>query len=176
MSTSIGNAHGDMTLNNTAWSNLCQLAMMYGWEPAGTEPARWGELTDPHYIHVRDEWDAAWRVARDRGDEPPPYPEIPESAYTWEPPELNWDGNYWTNDGQFVTDEDARNMAAAVERSLDDIPDHYAMDHKTKPIEGYPGLAAITDDDFSPIEFWGGKKGRLQDFIALARAGGFGIS
>jgi hypothetical protein len=57
-------------------------------------------------------------------------------SYGWKPlgtrPPLNidfyelcaeWDGRYLTNDGQTVKAEDARSLAAALERSLDDIPD-----------------------------------------------------
>jgi hypothetical protein len=77
-----------------------------------------------------------------------------------------------------VTDDDARNLAAALERSLDDIPDHDAIDHKTRPIEEMPGLRAVIDDDVSPIEWFSGKaKIKLQHFIeAWKREGGFRIS
>jgi hypothetical protein len=34
-----------------------------------------------------------------------------------------WDGRYLTNDGQIVKAEDAYSLAAALERSLNDIPD-----------------------------------------------------
>jgi hypothetical protein len=34
-----------------------------------------------------------------------------------------WDGRYLTNDGQMVRAEDARSLAAALERSLNDISD-----------------------------------------------------
>lgn len=34
-----------------------------------------------------------------------------------------WDGRYFTNDGQTVSAADARSLAAALERSLNDIPD-----------------------------------------------------
>ena len=34
-----------------------------------------------------------------------------------------WDGAYLTNDGQVVSAEDARSLACALEKSLDDIPD-----------------------------------------------------
>ena len=32
----------------------------------------------------------------------------------------NWDGDYSSNEGQFVTDEDARELAKALRRSFDD--------------------------------------------------------
>lgn len=35
----------------------------------------------------------------------------------------DWSGTYLTNDGQIVKAEDARSLAAALERALDDIPD-----------------------------------------------------
>ena len=34
-----------------------------------------------------------------------------------------WDGRYLTNDGQTVKAEDARLLAAALERALNDVPD-----------------------------------------------------
>ena len=37
--------------------------------------------------------------------------------------ETEWDGRYLTNDGQTVKAADARSLAAALERSLDDLPD-----------------------------------------------------
>jgi hypothetical protein len=38
-------------------------------------------------------------------------------------PDANWHGTYLTNDGQVVSAEDACALAAALERSLDDIPE-----------------------------------------------------
>ena len=35
----------------------------------------------------------------------------------------NWGGGYFTNDYQVVSDEDAANIAEALECSLDDVPD-----------------------------------------------------
>jgi hypothetical protein len=49
------------------------------------------------------------------------------------PPEEadDWDGNYCTNDGQRVADEDARNLAEALERALPDVPEEDAMADKS---------------------------------------------
>jgi len=39
------------------------------------------------------------------------------------PKDKEWNGNYWWNSGQIVTNEDAKNLAQALERSLVHIPD-----------------------------------------------------
>lgn len=106
----------------------------------------------------------------------------------------DWDGNYLTNDGQMVSAEDARSLAEALEKSLDDIPD-------TNPqIDWAPGL--WTEDDLpawlSPTEramiegslqdglldtmgvhpyefFAGAEKYHLIEFIRFCRLGSFEI-
>lgn len=40
---------------------------------------------------------------------------------------LNWNGRYDTNEYQIISDDDAGNMAAALERALPDIPDENAL-------------------------------------------------
>jgi hypothetical protein len=73
-----------------------------------------------------------------------------------------WDGTYLTNDGQIVVTEDARSLAIALEKSLDDIPDFN--------LEYYPlDLNRIT-----PFEYFAGdEKGQLVDFIKFCRLGSF---
>ncbi|MBN1187450.1 MAG: hypothetical protein JXB49_34560 [Bacteroidales bacterium] len=49
--------------------------------------------------------------------------------YGWTPmgtkvdPQENWNGTYFTNDGAWVTTEDALNLATSLEKALQDIPD-----------------------------------------------------
>jgi hypothetical protein len=70
-------------VNNTGWAALLQLAVQYGWEPAGTQAP--GFMARGHAIASKD-----------------------------------WDGSYTFNDGQTVTDTDAKALAAALRRaSLD---------------------------------------------------------
>lgn len=47
----------------------------------------------------------------------------PTPRYDFHKLNADWDGTYFTNDGQIVKAEDALSLAAALERSLDDIPD-----------------------------------------------------
>lgn len=88
-----------------------------------------------------------------------------------------WDGNYLTCDEQVVGEEDARQIAAALRQALDDIPDHDAMQHKTKTIyvSAMP-VRVTTTHEYSPIEFLGGSnKAIVQRVIALCDQGSFYI-
>jgi len=105
-----------------------------------------------------------------------------------------WDGRYYTNDGQTVKAKDAHCLAAALERSLDDIPDTKA--------EADWNMELWTDDDLpewlSPEErvfieeelqdglldvmdihplqyFAGDEKKYLKNFIRFCRLGSFEI-
>ena len=104
-----------------------------------------------------------------------------------------WDGAYLTNDGQVVSAEDARSLACALEKSLDDIPDH------TTGTDWNPGLWAddlpdwlspeerdLLEDgleehglgwaELHPFEFFaGGEKDRLIWFIRFCRLGSFTV-
>ncbi len=85
----------------------------------------------------------------------------------------DWDGGYTTNDYQVVEDEDARNMADALERALPDIPDVCAMTDKISN----RGTPYETVDMRIPVNhfewFSGERKGYLKRFIAFARTGCF---
>ena len=86
----------------------------------------------------------------------------------------SWDGNYFTNDGQRVADEDARALADALEAALPHIPDLCGLVY-------YPGCGMLVDDrpagglDLSgpSVLPWFSKGGLVPDMIAFARAGGF---
>ena len=105
-----------------------------------------------------------------------------------------WDGTYLTNDGQTVIAEDALALAAALERSLDDIPDF--------KIENQRGVETEKENDLldrlSPVErivieaglehhllglieihpfeyFAGDEKLHLASFIKFCRLGSFTI-
>lgn len=77
-----------------------------------------------------------------------------------------WDGGYSGNDGQFVTDQDAANLADALAKALDDLPDHDALAHKV-PL----GL----HENVNPFKWFSGldRKRYLREFIAFCRQGGF---
>jgi hypothetical protein len=106
----------------------------------------------------------------------------------------DWGGIYLTNDGQVVSAEDAYALAAALERSLDDIPDAW--------LETGWDFSVWLEDDlpewFSPVErellekelqdglldimgthplafFAGDEKPHLIEFIGFCRLGSFEI-
>lgn len=105
-----------------------------------------------------------------------------------------WNGSYSTNDGQTVRAEDARSLAAALERSLDDISnDNIPMDWMSmfqrdddlpewlSPEERsfieeelHDGLLDIMG--MSPLAYFAGdEKQHLKEFIRFCRLGSFEI-
>lgn len=74
MGVDLISSHGDVSFNWSAWEHCLDVALAFGWQPAGTVAP-----TDF------------------RGD---------------------WDGTYFTNDLQEVTDEDARALGAALHRAV----------------------------------------------------------
>lgn len=105
-----------------------------------------------------------------------------------------WDGRYLTNDGQTLTAEDARLLAAALERSLNDIPDEerspdwnavlqleddlpeWLSPEEREFIEEelQDGLLDIMGTD--PREYFAGREKRhLKHFIRFCRLGSFEI-
>ena len=74
----------------------------------------------------------------------------------------DWDGTYLTNDGQIVVTEDALLLSAALEKSLDDIPDFDVDKTFLDPIQ------------INPFEYFAGeKKQDLVDFIRFCKLGSF---
>lgn len=121
------------------------------------------------------------------GTRPPSYIDFYELC-------AEWDGRYLTNDGQTVKTEDARSLAAALERSLNDIPDedfrsdwNYAFlleddlpewlsPEETERIEEelQDGLLDIMGT--SPLAYFAGtEKRHLKHFIRFCRLGSFEI-
>jgi hypothetical protein len=105
-----------------------------------------------------------------------------------------WDGGYLTNDGQTVKAEDALSLAAALERSLDDIPDdNISMDWNSMfqqeddlPEWLSPEERAIIEEELqdglldimemNPREYFAGDEKRyLKEFIRFCRLGSFEI-
>ena len=105
-----------------------------------------------------------------------------------------WDGRYLTNDGQAVKAEDARSLAAALERSLDDIPNEaiptdwnslvqweddlpeWLSPEEREFIEEelQEGLLDVTG--MNPLEYFAGnEKQDLKRFIRFCRLGSFEI-
>ncbi len=69
----------------------------------------------------RQSWAKALELAQLYGWRP--MGTCPPSQYDFYQLNAEWDGRYWTNDGQIVKAEDALFLAASLEESLKDIPD-----------------------------------------------------
>jgi len=106
----------------------------------------------------------------------------------------DWNGTYLTNDGQVVKAADAHSLAAALERSLDEIPDaNIKIDWASRfwlkddhPEWLSPGERAMIEEVLEdglldtmgthPIEFFAGDEKRcLIEFIRFCRLGSFEI-
>lgn len=105
-----------------------------------------------------------------------------------------WDGRYLTNDGQTVKTEDARALAVALERSLDDLPDEnlpidwnaIVQEEDDLPEWLSPEEREIIEEGLqdglldimgmSPLEYFvGDEKRHLKEFIRFCRLGSFEI-
>jgi hypothetical protein len=105
-----------------------------------------------------------------------------------------WDGRYFTNDGQTVKAEDARALAAALERSLDDIPEENTPIDWNAMIQledELPEWLSPEEKEFieeelqgglldimgvSPLEYFAGdEKRHLKGLIRFCRLGSFEI-
>ncbi len=103
-----------------------------------------------------------------------------------------WDGRYLTNDGQTVKAEDARALAAALERSLDDIPNENAPNDWNSLVQfedDLPEWLSPEEREFieeelqdglldimsmNPREYFAGnEKQYLKQFIRFCRLGSF---
>jgi len=106
----------------------------------------------------------------------------------------DWSGTYWTNDGQIVKTEDAKSLAQALQKSLDDIPDaNIEMDWNAKywfeddlPEWLSPDEKAIIEEGLNddlldiigmhPFEYFAGdQKRHLIELIRFCRLGSFMI-
>ena len=85
--------------NALSWPGVLELAYMYGWKPQGT--------TMPY-----------WEISRSDGtrdlEEERKYNQLRDE----------WDGSYFYNEHQIVSEADAHAMGEALKRALVDIPDH----------------------------------------------------
>lgn len=82
--------------------------------------------------------------------------------------EGDWDGNYFANMWQVVEDDDAKNIALALEKAFQDIPDkpNRKAHHLTRIGEG---------EKVSPLDYWNGKRSKayVKQFIKYCKVGGF---
>tara|TARA_B100001245_G_C22583504_1_gene289947 strand:+ start:108 stop:566 length:459 start_codon:yes stop_codon:yes gene_type:complete len=93
----------------------------------------------------------------------------------------DWNGGYTSNDCQIVSEVDAANMAEALERALEDIPD-------TMGKSVYTGTKVLDTSDmtnmqklFEPepvnlhdnLSYWIGYKNYLREFISFLKKGSY---
>src|SRR5215208_2801155 len=100
-----------------------------------------------------------------------------------------WNGGYFSSDHQWVTHEDAANIAGALQRALDYIED---ANTEKKRVEYGPGelptspierslveqgfVVNVPNASLSPVEYFSGEaKQMVRDFIRFCQAGGFSI-
>ena len=119
--------------------------------------------------------------------QPPKQPEIHDIKNLW-------DGTYLTNDGQIVLEGDAKSLAAALEKALDDLPDiNSEMDWHPRnwheddlPEWLSPDEKAMIEDGLEehskevmkahPFEFFAGdEKQNLVGLIRFCKLGSFSI-
>jgi hypothetical protein len=169
--------HGRETFNHPGWKMLIDLALRYGWKPAGAqEPDPRGR---PGEDDVFDEGDlvnqsrqplAACEVPADH-----PLGQAVRSLFIpSEGPVLD---SYFDNAGFRVTAGDARALAEALERALPDVPCHDALAHKTVEVAGAQGERFVPfGTPVSPFEWFGGEnRAHLEAFIKFCRQGQFEI-
>ena len=149
--------------NIFGWPPVLSLATMYGWEPEGTSiPRLSDEMAREHNLSKEE-------VRR--------HNEMVD----------DWAGEYYGNDGQIVSAQDAANMANAIEASLDDIPDFEIP----IPGVGEDGMVSVDNVNYKKhrdalqagsraayaVNYSGAKnKKYLRDFIKFLRLGEFSIN
>jgi hypothetical protein len=156
------------------WRAALGLAHEHGWEPAGTKPPEF-TVYAPDGVTVDE---VRTRVERQRY--------------------ADWDGDYFYNDGRLVTDEDARNIADALERALDLVPEEGNFAKPLLTATQWQALVhgELSDEEISealdryvkhqaecppqippqtPAYYFAGQKDYLREFITFCRAGGFSI-
>jgi hypothetical protein len=169
---------GKFVVSSAVWLKLLTLASQYGWQPHGTEQLEWEKRTPDGSFVLDEERKAAYK---------------------------DWDGSYFFNEMQSVTDEDALALAMALEKAADDIPDGPIPDQWSErigrpaqapsPIPGAEAslrleasmdliyrevLGAVSisrpNIDLSSLEFFAGERKRIViGFIAFCKQGGFFI-
>ncbi len=155
-------------INHRGWRRIFRLAVMFGWEPQGTRQP-YGDFQKAPW-HQRDESSFAALIS-DPPDDQFLYP--------------RWDsGDYFSNFGQEVTDQDAFALADAVESA---IPLLMVRDAKDNPSEKYgedwedemvlrcqfASLNGLRDPNFIFFDYtW---KEKLTELVDFCRHGGFVI-
>lgn len=143
--------------NSMTWEAVLELAKLNGWIPMGTILGK-GVYC---YQGFHDEQEFTREKAREFFDDM----------------KEKWDGNYYQNEFQEITKEDATNLADALERALPDIPGGKAVEHKTEMRALPDGSTQIfTPSDvyhaMNVFEKLAGLQDYLKDFIKYLRVNG----
>lgn len=107
-----------------------------------------------------------------------------ELAEQYRHPYEDWDGTYFGNSFQWVTAEDAANIAQALERALEDIPDEDTVSELAARLSfelegaGVRSIDKELEKRISVLDWFSGEEGKqfLREFIAFCRVGGFRIA
>ncbi len=160
-----------------AWKQLTDLALMYGWKPAGAlEPEPDDESADPEDFieddvnHLPDGLPEPKELQEDH-----PVAQAIRSLFPGsDDPVLS---SYFQNGGFRVTAADAQRLAEALERALPDLSEQDALHDKACTIPSEPGVKFIRlDTPVNAFEWFSGQnKAHLRQFIAFCRQGGFEI-
>jgi hypothetical protein len=164
---------GYFRFSTYAWHAALELAHEHGWEPAGTESPG-VTVYAPDGVTVDE---VGTRTERQRY--------------------ANWDGDYLTNAYQVVSDEEAANIAEALVRALDDVPDEGGGNHLLTPAQHQAAhRGELSPEEFkkaleqfmerradsppqippqTPAWYFAGNKDYPREFITFCRAGGFSI-
>jgi hypothetical protein len=184
--------------NITGWAGILEQAIEYGWHPAGTEPPDWekkraacgaaAEAFAGHWMRTLRQMKPDCTEAEARhffSDIAAGMREDAETPLTDEDRSRlaqvrdGWDGNYDNNIGQFVTDEDANNLADALDRFLEtgNMQLVFRPTHETAVVAAVQaalpqGAFKVPGQDDEDDEV----RARVREFIAFCRAGGFCIT
>jgi hypothetical protein len=172
-------SEGDRHFNLTGWKMLLELALQYGWKPAGLDRSqRERELEEEEDEEEEAGEEAAQEVVLDASEYEVPRdnPLFQALAALLPPLDDPVLGAYFENSGYRITAEDARALADALEQALPDVPDHDALEHKTFTHPAEPGVRLLNiQTPVNPFEWFSGKKDLLRDFIDFCRQGSFEI-
>jgi hypothetical protein len=170
---------GEELFNDQSWKKLLELALRYGWKPAGAqEPDEEDDLNEEEAFDEEECLQLSVQPMK-QSELDPDDPLAQAIKQAVQPVPLHSDDpvidSYFHNAGFRVTTEDARALANALERSLPDVPNHDALKHKAVTIAGAPGERFLpVDTPVNAFEWFGGQNKRhLLDFIAFCRQGEF---
>jgi hypothetical protein len=160
-----------------AWKMLIDLALRYGWKPAGAQKLEMKD--DPAEEQESSEgglgklWPLPVNVPGAPVDKGLAQA-VKSVLFQSNDPVVD---SYFKNAGFRVTAQDAWALAEALERALPDVPNHDALAGKTVELPVAPGERFLPlGTPVNPFEWFSGENRRhLVGFIAFCWQGGFDI-